>query len=141
MPFSPISVTCAEVSGIVDSGRILLWTLTIITVVLYMSRALTKIGHPSVTSLRAWRLRVSIFFVQLLVHGGLDLDDDQKKAVTSDILVMLVCIYPALSCSRDLRDLILYIYVYICIYIYIRVWISGSMALIESLVGLTSRRA
>ena len=133
MPFSPISVTCAEVSGIVDSGRILLWTLTIITVVLYMSRALTKIGHPSVTSLRAWRLRFSIFFVQLLVHGGLDLDDDQKEAVTSDILVMLVCIYPALSCSRDLRDLILYIYM--CIYIYIRVWISGSMALIESLVG------
>lgn len=57
---SAFRILWSLVSGIVDSGRILLWTLTIITVVLYM---------------------FSIFFVQLLVHGGLDLDDDQKEQV------------------------------------------------------------
>ncbi|CAE7484069.1 unnamed protein product [Symbiodinium pilosum] len=43
------------VSGIVDSGRILLWTLTIITVVLYM---------------------FSIFFVQLLLHSDLEFSQE-----------------------------------------------------------------
>ncbi|CAE7237893.1 unnamed protein product [Symbiodinium microadriaticum] len=48
------------VSGIVDSGRILLWTLTIITVVLYM---------------------FSIFFVQLLLHSGLEFTPEVQSAV------------------------------------------------------------
>ncbi|CAE7026702.1 unnamed protein product [Symbiodinium natans] len=48
------------VSGIVDSGRILLWTLTIITVVLYM---------------------FSIFFVQLLLHSGLEFTEEVQESV------------------------------------------------------------
>eukprot|EP00913_Durusdinium_trenchii_P025327 g23777.t1 len=52
--------SAAKVSGIVDSGRILLWTLTIILVVLYM---------------------FSIFFVQLLVKSGLNLTPDQTDMV------------------------------------------------------------
>ena len=33
-----LQLALLQVSGIVDSGRILLWTLTIITVVLYMPK-------------------------------------------------------------------------------------------------------
>jgi len=57
---SAFRILWSLVSGIVDSGRILLWTLTIITVVLYM---------------------FSIFFVQLLVHSQLKLDADQQEQV------------------------------------------------------------
>ncbi|CAJ1419595.1 unnamed protein product [Effrenium voratum] len=57
---SAFRILWSLVSGIVDSGRILLWTLTIITVVLYM---------------------FSIFFVQLLVHSGLALTEEQNELV------------------------------------------------------------
>lgn len=57
---SAFRILWSLVSGIVDSGRILLWTLTIILVVLYM---------------------FSIFFVQLLVKSGLNLTPDQTDMV------------------------------------------------------------
>ena len=53
--------------------------------------------HRSVTPIETWRLRFSIFFVQLLVHSGLNLDDDQKEAVTSDIEGWLLCILHAVG--------------------------------------------
>jgi len=66
------------VSGIVDSGRILLWTLTIITVVLYM---------------------FAIFFVQLLgEEGGLSLTESQQAMVDIDFSTVPEAMFALFQC-------------------------------------------